>query len=625
MTIRTNRRRFIGGASALAAALYTGSKLHGHDGRVVAAQDGGTEFHGAAPYQDVGSGGHFNQFVVGGILNPPNLYGDLIFAPMGMLYWGSDEWLPLLASNWTFMQSGDESQATPEAAADNGRIPAITSRDDVPVEADIFQVQLREGVQWSDGSDVSSQDVVDTFDILRLQGNTVWNYLDSIEAVDPLTVNFHMSRPASVIERYVIRRSVLPSSVYGEWAQQARDLFETGATNEDGEWRQLLDQFNQYKPEEVVANGPYTIDQASITNAQMALVKNESSYWADTANFDRIINYNGETDTISAVVLSGDIDYARHGFAPATEQAMIEEGLRILRPPTFGGGSLIMNFGNLPQLRDKRVRQAMAHAIDREQAGIVSLADSGVPVEYMTGMSDNHVAQWVDDEAAASFNPYEYDLEKAAALLEEAGWTRDGDMWKDPDGQNAEFDIIFGAEQADYSATGLNVAEQLTAFGFNVTPRAITHTQVGPDILAGRFDMAIQTWGSTTDAHPHYSFVTAFITRNATSEGDVERGIDFPLVQETDVAGEIDIQELVIASAEGLDTDQQREQVTRISQVFNELLPIIPLYERYGNNPVLEGVRVKPWPEDDALIYQNALYADPFPTMMMFEGILEPV
>ena len=88
----------------------------------------------------------------------------------------------------------------------------------------------------------------------------------------------------------------------------------------------------------------------------------------------------------------------------------------------------------------------------------------------------------------------------ASALLEEAGWTKDGDWWTDPDGNEAAYDLTFPAEFADYSATGTNVAEQLTAFGFNISPRAITHTQVGPDVLEGRFQMAIQAWGSS--AHP---------------------------------------------------------------------------------------------------------------------------
>jgi peptide/nickel transport system substrate-binding protein len=76
------------------------------------------------------------------------------------------------------------------------------------------------------------------------------------------------------------------------------------------------------------------------------------------------------------------------------------------------------------------------------------------------------------------------------------------------------------------------------------------------------------------------------------------RGMGFELVQETDAFGQVDFEQLVVDSALGLDEEAQKQQVTQIAIAFNELLPMIPLYERYGNNPVLEGVRVQPWPAD---------------------------
>jgi peptide/nickel transport system substrate-binding protein len=242
----------------------------------------------------------------------------------------------------------------------------------------------------------------------------------------------------------------------------------------------------------------------------------------------------------------------------------------------------------------------------------------------MAGMSDNLVPNWVNEGAVETLNPYEYDVDKATALLEEAGWTKDGEWWTDPDGNEAAYELSFPAEFADYSATGTNVAEQLTAFGFNIAPRAVTFTQIPTDVLEGRFQMAIQAWGSSTNPHPHYSYVQDFFFQNTRVETGAERGMDFPLVQETEVAGEVDIEALVVASGEGMDVEKQKEQLTQIAQVFNELLNIIPLYERYGNNAALEGVRVKQWPADDAPILQNSPYADGIPTMLMLTGELEP-
>jgi len=584
-----SRRHLVGGAAALGATVAVGG------GRAVIAQDGSAEFHAAWPYQQPPTG-HFNTFVTNGIMNPPNIYGDLITLPMGLFYWASEEWLPILATDWGFAEDGEN-----------------------------FNVTLREGVVWSDGTDFSAQDVVTTFNCLRIMSNTVWQYIDEVTVVDDYNLTFHMANPSTVVERYVIRQSPRPHSVYGEWGDRAAELFGQGMTIDDPEVAQLLDEFNNFRPEEIVANGPFTIDPQSITASNFTLVKNETGYLADVVEFDRIINYNGETDTISAVVLAGDIDYATHGFAPATEAEFANQGIRVLRPPVYSGGALLMNFGRYGDtLGDPRVRRAIAHAIDRQQNGQIALAESGVGVEYMAGISDNFVPQWVNEDAIETLNRYEYDLDLATSLLEEAGWTKEGDVWIMSNGEEARFELMFPAEFADHSACGQDVAEQLTNFGIHLEPRAVNFNQVPIDVDQGNFDLAIRGWGSSTNPHPHFSYATAFFTHNTLAVNNGGEGIQFPLVQQTEVAGEVDIEELVIKSAEGLDVQAQKDDISVIAQVYNELLPIITLYERYGNNAALEGVRVEAWPADDDPILQNSPYADGIPTMLMLTGNLHP-
>jgi len=636
-----SRRRFLGTSGAgFAAAMLAGGALPAGFGKAVMAQDGGTEFHAAYPYLDPGAGGHFNSFVTNAILtpiNPSQVYGDLILQPLGMYYWATAEWLPLLATEWSFVSSGGsaspEAEVEPEASPASEGVPAgadnqpLYRMGEVDVNADVFEVKLREGAMWSDGTPITAQDLVDTLWLRRLMSQTEWKYLDDVTAVDDYTVHCHMSDPSTEVERYVIRIAYpRPSSVYGEWAQKARDLYSSGKTNDDPELKQLLDQFTQFRPEgDYPVSGPYKIDVDSITNAQMTLVKNDKAWNADQAKFDRIINFNGETDTISAVVLSKEIDYATHGFAVATEKQMIDEGIRVVRPPVYSGPAIFLNYGKFEEFKDERVRQAIAHAINREQNGTVSLGDSGIAQKYMTGMSDNLVPQWLSQEAIDGLNQYEYDQDKAASLLEEAGWTKDGDTWKTPAGNDAVYDLLFPAEFADWSASAQDAAEQLTAFGIQINPSAVTHTQQPIDVNKGNFDLAIRGWGSSNNPHPHYSYTAAFYTHNTLAKNDGGKGMDFPLVQDTEVAGEVDLDKLTVESAEGLDRDAQKDNVTTIAQVFNELLPIVPLFERYGNNAALEGVRVKEWPADGDAIYKNSPYADGIPVMLMYTGWMEPV
>jgi peptide/nickel transport system substrate-binding protein len=69
--------------------------------------------------------------------------------------------------------------------------------------------------------------------------------------------------------------------------------------------------------------------------------------------------------------------------------------------------------------------------------------------------------------------------------------------------------------------------------------------------------------------------------------------------------------------------------VRALLKAFGTILVVvtlkIPLWERYGNNPVLEGKRVTGWPKEGDPIYQNAFSVDSFVTLLMFDGTLKPV
>jgi peptide/nickel transport system substrate-binding protein len=65
--------------------------------------------------------------------------------------------------------------------------------------------------------------------------------------------------------------------------------------------------------------------------------------------------------------------------------------------------------------------------------------------------------------------------------------------------------------------------------------------------------------------------------------------------------------------------------ITQLAVAFNELLPIIPLWERIGNNPVLDGRRVTGWLPPDDPIYRNSHENDSFAILQLLDGTLKPV
>lgn len=634
--LHLSRRAFAGG-SALTIAMLTGGALPAGFGREVLAQDGAKEFNAAWPYTEPPAG-HFNAFVTDGILAnaaSPNIYGDMIWQPMAMFRWGPGEWIPFMATSWGFVKLADGA-ATPgaspvadaSAAASAAASPAAGSSPSGavgPIEpgANAFQIKLRQGMKWSDGTEFTSADVLVTLSLMRLMSNVLWKYVDRVDAPDPYTVNFYMNKPSTVVQRYALRTSTQSAKIYGEWAKKADALFEAGKTVADDEVKQLLGEFNQFRPTEVIASGPFTIDIPSVTGQDMVLVKNPQAWNADQVGFDRIHNHNGSGEAIITVILSGAVDYGTQAFTPPVEAQLVQDGARIVRPPTYSGPAILFNYGTVEAFNDKRVRQAFAHVIDRAQNGTIALGQSGVPPQYMAGMSDTHVKTWLPEADIAQLNQYQKDDEKASALLQEAGWTKDGDTWKLPDGSDAAFDLTFPAEYPDWSASAADVTDQLTNFGIKITPLAVTVTQQPIDVDQGKFQMAIRGWGNSSNPHPHFSYVQAFFVHNTLAVNNGGEGMKFPLVQETDVAGKVDLNQLTLDSADGLDEEAQREKVATIAKVYNELLPEIPLFERYGNNMISEK-RVQPWPADDDPIYKNSPYADGIVTILMLTGKLQP-
>jgi peptide/nickel transport system substrate-binding protein len=561
-----------------------------------ATKTGSKEFHGAWPFQ-VPPKGHFNVVdTVTDALLMDGPYIDLITVPPAMYLWKDKKYEGLLAESWSL----DSATKT-------------------------YTVKLKSGLKWSDGKPLTSKDMVTTWWCLRIMRSVGWDYISKIEATDDLTVVFTLSNASTVFERYALRRQIYSDATYGDWATKAQTLFASGKTLDSPEGTKLNTDFQSFRPDDVIASGPFKFDTKTINNSQITLVKNDTGYAADKVAFLKVVLFNGETPDVTPLVLAKSVDYATHGFPPATEKEFSSKGIRILRPPVYSGAALYINLDKLPEFKDPKARQALAYMLKRDQVGTVSLGDSGKAVKYMAGFSDLQVPDWLTADDVAKLKTYDNNAQTATAMLTALGWKKNGDTWSKPDGKATSYELIYHAEYADYSATGQNVAQQLNDFGIKTAGRGVTYSQVPIDMQKGNFQFAIQTWGASQHPNPHFAFVNPLFTYNyPISANKGGRGIDFNLNQTTS-AGPIDLKAAVDAAGAGLDEAAQKASVTKVALAFNELLPVIPLYERYGNNSALEGTRVKAWPADDDPIFLNAPYADNFTILLMFQGRLLPV
>ncbi len=349
---------------------------------------------------------------------------------------------------------------------------------------------------------------------------------------------------------------------------------------------------------------------------------NPGGIGADTVKFSTVVLWNGETEVVTPLVANEELWYITHGIPPTTEQAFVDQGIDILRTGMFQGPAIYVNHSVYP-LNLPEVRQAMAYVIDREQNGFVSLGESGVAVEYMAGMGDALADIWLSEEVIASLNPYALDTDMASSLLEGIGFSKGGDgVWVDDQGNPLAFELIFPQEFADWSAAAENAIQQLNDFGFNITGRGVQFQQQEQDVYDSNFQLAIRNWG-IGDPIPSLSYLEPYNRYNGQgiSAGEAGGGMKFdPNV--TYSGGDVNVYDLAIQSGQGTDTAAQAALVEQLAVSYNELLPAIPLWERYTNNAMNR--KFIDAPAFDDPIYINDTTADFWMTYAIITGLVGP-
>lgn len=554
----------------------------------LSAQDDVPTYYGAWPYS-VPPTGHVNTFAASAM--NMGIYQDLMEPPLAVLIWASGEYEGMAASSFGYDDDGN------------------------------YVITVADGYTWSDGTPLTADDVVTTFNLFRLRGDAVWSSLTGIEKVDDMTVKFLMDAPSSVAERQILTSNVRANSVYGDLAGRAAELFAADPVDEEAS-SALLTELTEFRPEEFVSAGPFVMDMESIGDANVTLNKNEGGIGADTTRFDQVVLWNGETEVVTPLVANEEAWYITHGLPPTTEQAFIDQGIDILRTAMFTGPALYFNYDVYP-LNVPEVRQAIAMVIDREQNGFVSLGESGVPVELMTGFSDILAPLWLSEETIDSLNTYDNDPEAASALLEGIGFTMGDDgVWVDDQGNPLAFELIFPQEFADWSAAAENAAESLNDFGIQITARGVQFQQQEQEVYDSNFQIAVRNWG-IGDPLPGLSYLQPYDRYNGQGElaGQAGGGMRMdPNV--TYSGGTINVRDLAIQSGQGTDVEAQRALVEQLAVSFNETLPIVPLWERYTNNALNREFLDAPGFDDP--IYQNDTTLDAWMPYLIITGGIGP-
>lgn len=492
-------------------------------------------------------------------------------------------------------------------------------------------VKLKEGITWSDGTPFTAHDFAGSYEIRWGRQAGVWNSLTSVTATDDHTLVFQTKTLSANLLRDLIRwNQTTSTSQYGDFFERFRQLRESGADPAGEEVTALVDELLAYSPSETVAYGPFVVDPASVTTQQLKMKKNAGGYNADVIGFEEVIVHWGSTQQTMPLILGNQLDYSTDPLSPADEQAVAgKDNVTLIRTPLQIATGIWFN-QSIEPFNLTEFRQAVALIVDRERNATVSLGSSARAIEYMSGYSDNLARTWLDDATRNSLNKYEHDLAAATALLEGAGFTKSGDSWSDPSGAPVKFEITAPTDFTDFLASARDVSEQLNDFGFDTTVRGIPAANRLEVIPNADYQVMLDFSMISTPNHPHSSLnwnmgFGFWGNNNPEAPEGTSRGMNYPWDQVDLDGNEVYIPDLLAASIAGLDLGPQADAVATLTQIFNRDLPVVPLYERYTNDPSMSEPRVRGWLPQDHPVYMNNQGSDNYASIQLLQGTLQPI
>lgn len=491
----------------------------------------------------------------------------------------------------------------------------------------VITVNLKPGVEWSDGTPLTAKDFVGLYDVRWGQQDPIWESLTDVKAPSDTELVFETNSLSPNLMQQLIRwNQPASSSQFGDVYERLAKLRAEGAAPDDPRVAAVVKDLDGIKPDTTVAYGPYVIDPSSVTAQQMKMTKNEGGYNADEIDFDVVDVAWGSTQQTVPLLLQDELDYTTDALTPSDVRAVdANPNIELIRTPLSTGTGVWFNESVKP-FDDKRFRQAIALILDRERNAKVALGDAAKPVEHMAGFSDNYVADWLSDDVVAELNPYELDTEEAARLLEEVGLTKDGKTWT-YEGKPFGFEIIAPADFPDFLASAKDVSAQLNEFGFDTHVRGIPAANRPDTIKQGRYDVMVDFSMVSTPSHPatslDWNMAEGFFGTN-NPEADGAKGLNWPWRQKAPDGTTVYIPDLLDEAVAGLDKEPQQGAVETLAQIFNDQLPVVPLFERYTTDPIAHGPRVTGWLPKEHPVYENNQGSDPYAAIQFLEGVLKP-
>jgi len=330
--------------------------------------------------------------------------------------------------------------------------PNLAERWETP-DPTTYIFHLHSGVKFSDGRPLTSRDVKWSFDSL-LQGKirsakaTAYRFVEHIDAPDDTTVVFHLKEPwAALLWNLSGAMGIVP---YGSG--------------------------DEVSPRPV-GSGPFRFVRAELDKE--VVIERNDNYWGDKAKLDRVrFLVVPDTTTRALELRKGSADVEVNALTPDMVLTLEREPkLSVLRGPGTVLGYMAFNLRD-PILKDARVRQAIAYALDRRPLIHYLMRDAARPAASVLPPES-----WAYDDRVQQ---YSYDPAKARQLLDAAGY---------PAKNGVRFHLTMKTSTEESSrAMAAVFQQQLRDVGIALDIRSFEFATFFSDVTHGEFQVYSLRW-----------------------------------------------------------------------------------------------------------------------------------
>ena len=330
---------------------------------------------------------------------------------------------------------------------------------------------LRDGVKWHDGKPFSADDVAFTVDYFKKNVNSWYagqvDLIKEVKVVDPRHIEITLTTPyAPFLEGVAGGLVIIPKHI----------------------WSAVTDPKKFTAPEAVIGTGPYKLTSYDKTTGAY-LYEANPDFFLGAPYVKRIEMVPAANELVA--LAKGDIDSG----GPSVQDAATDEVLAPFADKTKYGMitapgewtmGLYFNLGKGGALADKAFRRAAVTAIDR-----AALLDRIAQGRGRVGNPGYLPASnpWQNPKV----EQYPYDVAKAKAALDAAGYPDKGGTRVDKDGKPLAFELLYANNDSPRNAE--LVGSFLKAVGIGVTAKAVDRPTRDAAATEGRYELILTGFG----------------------------------------------------------------------------------------------------------------------------------